>query len=275
MNQPLASPSLWNPGVSLGQPHTTASKPGAFEIKFLIEELLLEPLISTLATKMQADPHADPKTGGYSVEGIYFETHDRDVFRRIPGYSRRKFRIRRYSGGSAMFLERKSKRKGIVTKRRIQIESSELDKILTGVYEGPLDGLHEAEPSLEMLKPRTIDWFTRRIDKLKLHPTLCIAYDRVAFLQMDQQGPIRLTIDRGLRCCSLTDSQFPSQLAYRPFLGEKCVVEMKYRDAMPIGFREILEEFKLVSQPVSKFRNAIVVAGLAARIETPSAEGTC
>lgn len=274
LNQPLASPSLWNPAVSMGQPQTPASKPGAFEIKFLIEESLLEPLISTLATKMQADPHADPKTGGYSVEGIYFETQDRDVFRRIPGYSRRKFRIRRYAGGPNIFLERKSKRKGIVTKRRVQIESSELDKILAGTYKVPLDGLQEAGPSYETHKPPTIDWFTKRIDKLKLHPTLCIAYDRVAFLQMDQQSPIRLTIDRGMRCCSLTDKQFPSQLAYRPFLGEKCVVEMKYRDAMPNAFREILEEFKLVSQPVSKFRNAIVVAGLAAPIESPSAEGT-
>lgn len=235
---------------------------------------MLEPLISNLATKMQADPHADPKTGGYSVEGIYFETHDRDVFRRIPGYSRRKFRIRRYAGGPVIFLERKSKRKGIVTKRRVQIESSELDKILTGAYEVPLNGLQEAATSCETHKPQSIEWFTKRIEKLNLQPTLCIAYDRLAFLQMDQLGPIRLTIDRGLRCCSLTDSRFPSQFAYRPFLGEKCVVEMKYRDALPNAFRDILEEFKLVSQPVSKFRNAIVVAGLAAPIESPSAEGT-
>ena len=273
LNQPLASPSLWNPTLSLGQPQTTPSKPGAFEVKFLIEESTLERLISTLSARMQADPHSDPNTGGYSVEGIYFETTDRDVYRRKPGYSRKKFRIRRYAGGPNIFLERKSKRRGIVTKRRIQLESSDLDKILTRNYEALPDSLQEVKPLAEVRGQATIDWFTKRIDRLNLVPTLCIAYDRVAFLQMEQLGPIRLTIDRGLRCCSLKESQFPSQLAYETFLDRKCVVEMKYRDAMPNAFRGIIEEFMLVSQPVSKFRNAIVVAGLAPT-DIGSSEGT-
>lgn len=273
MNQPLASPSLWNPSLSLSQTQNAASKPGAFEIKFLIEESLLEPFVSTLATRMQLDPHADPQTGGYSVEGIYFETQGRDVYRRTPGYSRRKFRIRRYAKGPNVFLERKSKRRGVVTKRRIQLETFQLDKILNGVAEGAPDGLQVATQNEASKTQSEMGWFSKRIDKLKLRPMLCIAYDRVAYLQMEKSGPIRLTIDRGLSCCSLEQSQFPSQLDYRTFLDGKCVVEMKYREAMPNAFREIVEEFRLISQPVSKFRNAIVVAGLDAP-DHLSAEGT-
>ncbi len=274
MNQPLASPSLWNPTLSLGQPQTTPSKPGAFEIKFLIQESQLESFVSTLAARMQADPHSDPKTGGYAVEGIYFETLDRNVFRRIPGFSRRKFRIRRYAGGPNVFLERKSKRNGIVSKRRIQLESSELDRILNGTYLEQPVGLQVVRATSEPSTPTEFDWFAKRIVKRKLHPTLCIAYDRVAFLQMEPLGPIRLTIDRDLRCCSLRDQQFPSPSAYQSFLDEKCVVEMKYRETMPNVFRGIIEEFRLVSQPVSKFRNAIVVAGLSLPTDISSGEGT-
>ena len=209
---------------------------------------------------MQLDPHADPQTGGYSVEGIYFETLERDVYRRTPGYSRKKYRIRRYSQGSNVFLERKSKRKGIVTKRRLQLKTSDLAAILNGTYNGTWS-LSEAEHSNESSGPTEMAWFLKRIDRLKLQPTLCIAYDRVAFLQMENLGPIRLTIDRGLGCCLLNQSHFPCKSDYQSILEGKCVVELKYREALPTVFREFIEKFKLMSQPVSKFRNAIAVAG--------------
>ncbi len=222
---------------------------------------------------MQMDPHANPRTGGYHVEGIYFETLDRDVYRRSPGYSRRKFRIRRYSGGSTIFLERKSKRKGVVSKRRTQMESCDLANLLDQALDIHSNALSEVspEPELESNGKTEVDWFSKRIKRLRLRPMLCLNYDRIAFLQMDNLGPIRLTMDRALGCCILEQSQFPEKLAYQNILKGKCVIEMKYRESMPTVFREIIEEFKLVSQPVSKFRNAIVVAGLAT--DDPPSDG--
>ncbi len=222
---------------------------------------------------MQMDPHANPQTGGYTVEGIYFETLDRDVYRRSLGYSRRKFRIRRYSGGPTIFLERKSKRKGVVSKRRTQMESCELTNLLNQTLDINSNALPEVgpEPQLDSKGKTEVAWFSKRIKRLKLRPMLCLNYDRIAFLQMDNLGPIRLTVDRDLGCCTLEQSQFPEKLAYQKILEGKCVIEMKYRESVPTVFREIIEEFKLVSQPVSKFRNAIVVAGLAT--DDPPSEG--
>ncbi len=274
LNQPLASPSLWKPELSESQQQNRTSKPGAYEIKFLIQESILEQLIPSIAARMQLDPHANPQTGGYTVEGIYFETLDGDVYRRSPGYARRKFRIRRYSGGPNIFLERKSKRKGVVSKRRTQLETSELANLLDRTLGITSRALWDdsSEPPLELNRNTEVDWFSRRIKRLKLRPMLCLNYDRIAYLQMDKLGPIRLTIDRSLGCCTMEQSQFPEKLAYRKILEGKCVVEMKYRESIPTVFREVIDEFKLVSQPVSKFRNAIVVAGLAT--DEPPSEGT-
>ncbi len=273
MNQPLASPSLWRPKNDSSQTHSTPPKNGAFEIKFLVEESLVESLIPKVSEKMQLDPHADPKTGRYSVEGIYFETDQRDVYRRTPGYSRKKYRIRRYSEGPVVFLERKSKRDGIVSKRRLQLESSELTKVLKESYVIS-DRMPNAENLNESSGQSETTWFYKRLDRLKLRPTLCITYDRIAFLQMENSGPIRLTVDRSIGCCSLNQLHFPFRADYQSVLEGKCVIELKFRDVMPNNFREIIEEYKLISQPVSKFRKAMVVTGLACTIDQLPSEGT-
>lgn len=171
---------------------------------------------------MQVDSHADPVSGGYLVEGIYFETSERDVFQRNPGYARRKFRIRRYSGGSTIFLERKSKRNGIVSKRRIALDAAELPSTLLAVK--------SPDPSKESNEIVNLDWFARRIARRGLDPTICIRYDRIAYMQMENSGPIRLTIDRNLACTPFDGVQFPSKELYRPILSGHCVAEFKFRE---------------------------------------------
>ncbi len=225
---------------------------------------------------MQLDPHSNPETGGYSVEGIYFETASRDVFLRTPGYSRRKYRIRRYSQGPNVFLERKAKRNGIVTKRRIQIEETRLSEIPLmnnshTRYEGI--ALPNEVATKESNGQSDMSWFCKRIERRKLEPTLCIAYDRVAYLDSGSLGPIRLTIDRRLSCCAINQSSFPLTTNYQSILEDKCILEMKFRETLPTAFREIIDEFKLVSQPVSKFRSAVQACGLAPAVNQPTSEG--
>ena len=270
MNQPLASPSLWNPAASESQSRTGEVKLGAYEIKFLVDESLVEQLIPVVQTKMKPDSFADPKTGGYSVEGIYYETQELNVFNKTPGYSRKKFRIRRYSEGATLFLERKSKRKGIVTKRRIQLDANQLLEILQAI---PISESANT-PNSGASGDTELNWFARRLERLQLRPTLCIAYDRVAFLQMDQLGPIRLTIDRRVGCCRLNQLGFPDRSSYQKILEGKCIVELKYREALPNTFRQFIEDFQLRVQPVSKFRHGILATGLAWPQDRTDSEGT-
>ena len=269
LNQPLASPSLWNPALTENPLRSDTSKPGAYEIKFLIDESRMSQFIPVVESKMKRDSFADPKTGGYSVEGIYYETQDINVFDKTPGYSRKKFRIRRYAGGAALFLERKFKRKGIVTKRRIELDALQLVEMLqaTPRTEPNPEASSESSPQTEL------EWFVRRLDRRMLRPTLCIAYDRVAFLQMDHLGPIRLTIDRNVGCCKLNQLGFPDRSSYQGILEGKCIVELKYREAMPTTFRQFIDDFQLKVQPVSKFRHGMLATGLASPPVGDSSEG--
>ena len=238
-----------------------------------MDESLVEQLIPVVQTKMKLDSFADPKTGGYSVEGIYYETQELNVFNKTPGYSRKKFRIRRYSEGATLFLERKSKRRGIVTKRRIQLDANQLPEMLQTTSESE----SATTPNSDSSGPTELDWFARRLERLMLRPTLCIAYDRVAFLQMDQLGPIRLTIDRSVGCCKSNQLGFPDRSSYQRILDGKCIVELKYREALPNTFRQFIEDFQLKVQPVSKFRHGMVATGLASPQRHTDSEGaeTC
>ena len=251
------------------QSRAIESKPGAYEIKFLLDESLVSKLIPVVQSKMQLDSFADPKTGGYSVEGIYYETHELNVFNKSPGYSQKKFRLRSYSNGGTLFLERKSKRRGIVTKRRIQLEAHQLPEML--------EAKPRSEPHPGSSYQTELDWFVRRLDRQMLRPTLRIAYDRVAFLQMDQLGPIRLTIDRSVGCCKFDQMTFPDRSSYQSILDGMCVVEFKYREALPNTFRQFMEEFQLIAQPVSKFCHGMIATGLASFRKPNNSDGakTC
>jgi hypothetical protein len=270
LNSPLSSPSLWKPDASTSPSHFCKSDVGAFEIKFLVTEATAQSLLSVVRERMPLDPNANPTTGQYSVEGIYFETDNRDVFQRTPGYSRQKFRVRRYAGGQIIFVERKSKRNGLVSKRRVQIEPIELNQILNPVVSLPMgsdavssSSNEERSPSLEQsVDKNPTEWFTKRISKRKLQPTLCIAYERAAFLQMDALGPIRLTVDSDLKCCAFHQANFPESHVYQSFLNEMCIIEFKYREHIPTLFRNWIDEFQLAPQSVSKFRNALQNVGL-------------
>jgi hypothetical protein len=91
----------------------------AYELKFLVDEALAAEVERWARTHLKADPHGQPELGGaYRTTSLYFDTPEMDVYRRTPGYRRRKFRARRYGLTSWLYLERKWKAGDRVSKRR-------------------------------------------------------------------------------------------------------------------------------------------------------------
>ncbi len=267
MNQPLASPSLWTstPESKSGQ----NTRPGAFELKFPISQAVGSDLLEWVSKHMSIDPHSDPLTGGYLVEGIYLDTPELDVYKRSPRYARSKMRIRRYSGSNVQFLEQKSKRRGLVSKLRIpydresfeiayQEKRREVDRKVNN------EGGPEGDRQDDVVSPESppVQRFVRRIVKRRLYPTVLIRYQRTAFMQMDANGPIRLTIDRGIECGSVDGWAYPDQTEFRSVGLDGCVLELKYRDTLPNRFRELIEKFQLVPKSFSKYRSSIETMGL-------------
>jgi hypothetical protein len=84
---------------------------------------------------------------------------------------------------------------------------------------------------------------------------------------------VRLTLDEDLRVQPADAFRFRDAGDGVSMTGGLVVVEMKFRLEMPAALQELVEEFGLVQQPVSKYRLAADILGYAAEsVSTPPLE---
>jgi hypothetical protein len=234
---------------SHGDLDTTNLRPtvGAFEIKFVVE-IGQSVLIGEAAKRhLPVDPHAEQELGdGYRVSSLYFDTPELDVFHRNGFWQRSKFRLRRYGSSAIVFAERKTKRKGLVSKRRCELSDEELELLGRG----------------DCREDWTGAWYHQRLRARNLGPKMRIGYDRMALTDSNQFGPVRFTVDRNLACmpCDRYDMSAPGTL--KPILDGFAIIEMKFRESMPTYFRELMESFQLTPTSMSKYRTSVVECGL-------------
>lgn len=223
------------------------SREGAYEVKFLLDPAVAEEILARVRREMQPDPHADPsRVDGYLINSIYFDTAEFSVFRRLPGFRRRKFRIRRYGESEHVFLERKAKTRGVVRKRRTEIPERELDRVLAPTSEPAWSG----------------QWFQQRLAKRALRPMCQISYERVALVGNANDEPIRLTVDRNLICRPAEGIALGPLQQGESLLQDQRVLEMKFRTVLPPLFNSIVRDYQLTPGSVSKYRLGVVACGL-------------
>jgi hypothetical protein len=238
---------------------------GSYELKFLLADSLADVILGLARTCLAPDPHADQTLGdGYRVNSLYFDTADLDVYHRFGSFGRRKYRLRRYGSESRVFLERKSKSCGLVTKRRTAIPESEL-VLLDTFHHGPyvrenaelirVDGSHVHSDWSGW-------WFHRRLAKRQLEPKAQISYERVARMGITPEGVIRFTVDRHIRCRAASGLAVPSLADGTAILAGQSIVEFKFRVAMPALFKNLIHEFSLSPSSVSKYRLSVEESGL-------------
>ena len=214
----------------------------AFEMKFLISDEQARRLTDWVQTRWQPDPHGDPELeGAYHTTTLYCDTPGLTMFRRVPGYANRKFRLRRYGNESRIYLERKTKWGERVHKRRSSILEVELPRFNdTEIFLG--------WPGL---------WFRRRLHHHGLTPACQISYERLAFMK----SGIRLTMDRRLRCASARSWALQSGEEGLPILAGRVILEFKYAARLPVPCKELIELFNLTPSRVSKYRQGMEAWG--------------
>jgi len=239
------------------QVKTSTKSEGAYELKFLLDDLKADELLKRARLNLAADPHADRMLGDrYQITSLYFDTEDLAVHRGVGSYGRRKFRLRRYGAESKVFLERKAKSGGLVRKRRTSVPANEVATL--------------EHPNPDSTWPG--HWFHRRLTTLGLRPMCQVTYDRVARVGMASTGLIRFTVDRQIRC------RPAAGLACTPFidgldlLTGQSIVEFKFHVAMPTLFKTWIHELQLTPTPASKYRRSITACGLQSAI-SPDAAG--
>jgi VTC domain len=98
----------------------------------------------------------------------------------------------------------------------------------------------------------------------RLRPICQIAYQRIARVAGTQDGPIRLTLDRGIRAVPLQSVAFNELSPGMPVFDDQVIIEFKFRLGMPVFFKELVEQFGLNQKRISKYRMAAVALGLVA-----------
>ena len=226
----------------------------AYELKFLVPAPLAESALAWARRHLSPDPHVNAGHGdGYRVNSLYFDTSSLDVYQRHGSYGKAKYRVRRYGAEDGIFLERKLKSRGLVSKRRTRVPDHDI--VLLAMSDPTPDWVGH--------------WFRRRLHARRLFPQCQIRYQRVARVAVTPEGPVRLTLDRDI--CSFSTNQYQVHEAgsWIPLLPDKCILELKFRLGIPPLFKSLIEELGLTPVPVSKYRLSIQVSGLAPKPAEP------
>lgn len=216
-----------------------AVPPAAFEQKFLVTPEIAARVVAWARAGLRPDPHGDPASGDYLVTTLYLDTPDFAVFHRAPELHGAKYRIRRYGAEAVAWLEKKVRTGDRVQKRRLRVDLPEIARLGT---------------------PR---WFDEEVADLGLAPTCAVAYRRTAFLGSGDHGPFRLTLDHALEGMARRVWDLAAACDPRHALvPDRVVVELKFRDALPHLFKQLLAEVGLEPSSFSKYRRLAVAAGL-------------
>jgi hypothetical protein len=220
---------------------TRENRAFAAEIKFLVNSELAEEIRSWARSRLAPDPNAAGETfDTYCTSSLYFDTANFDMLHRNGSYGRCKYRIRRYGAGDIVFLERKLKTRGLVSKRRSMVPVADLAR------------LEEDEPDRSWAGY----WFHRRLIHRGFECVWQISYCRTARVASTPMGPIRMTLDRDVRVLPLDRPRFHAAGTGQPVGEHRSILELKYLHSLPALFKELIGEFRLVPHPVSKYRLA-------------------
>jgi hypothetical protein len=231
----------------------------AYEIKFVVPMAIAERAIAWARKNLSPDPHVGVNGNDcYHVNSLYFDTEALDVYRRNGSYGKAKYRVRRYGEDYNVFLERKLKSRGLVSKRRTRVADSDISYLANGYAPDEWSGY----------------WFRRRLSARQLRPRCQIKYQRVARVGSIPEGSLRLTVDKDICSFATENYQVNESGAWQPLLPERCILELKFRLGLPPLFKSLVEELGLIPQPVSKYRLSIQAFGLAPEalqpVETPT-----
>lgn len=226
---------------------STEKRDGAYEMKFILPAEAAETVLVWARKHLSPDPHGGTSNGdGYRVNSLYFDTPKLDVYQRNGSYGKAKYRVRRYGSEANIFLERKLKSRGLVSKRRTRIPDADIFRLVNG----------DATPDWIGY------WFRRRLLARRLFPKCQIRYQRVARVGETPEGPVRLTLDREVSAFPSKEYHVYEAGPWKPILPDQCILELKFRNGVPILFKSLIDELQLTAQPVSKYRLCIQAAGL-------------
>ncbi len=238
-------------------------RPLATELKFLIAAELAAEIRTWARQEMAPDPYAaGPHGDTYQTTTLYFDTPEFDVYHRRGSFGRSKYRVRQYGASDMVFLERKMRTRDRLAKRRTLVPIGDVSTLGGAVPDRAWSGA----------------WLHRRLLARALRPVCIVRYDRTARVAMSAAGPLRLTVDHGLRAQRAAGYRLDGLDAVpmtTDLLMGDMILELKFRQAVPALFKRLIETFALAPQKLSKYRTVAPALGLVPSAADAPAETSC
>lgn len=209
------------------------------EKKYMLDASKYHRLREKLEPYMEEDSY-----GLQTICNIYYDTPNYDLIRRSldkPVY-KEKFRLRSYGipqDDTIVFLEIKKKYRGIVNKRRVQMQLAEAYRYMN-------DGI---EPKEKNQIFEEIDFCKKRYE---LTRQTYIAYDRIA-MASKMEDEFRLTLDKNIRGRIVETGLEKGDMGELIMPADKYLMEIKIMGAVPVWFTEILSELEIYPTSFSKY----------------------
>lgn len=223
------------------------------ELKFYVSFDKLSALRKSIIPFMKHDEYCCERSDRqYIVRSIYFDTHDYEFYQeKLMGIKcRKKLRVRVYNYPSECkyaFLEIKNKREDIIRKERARIPLEHVSyfaedpSLLLNDNKGVSNG------------GKAIDKFLYFLYRKNLEPVVLVTYEREAFHGIDNPS-VRVTFDMNVRSHGYTG--FDDIFRDRDLVtvnSDSFVLEVKTYGNLPIWIRNIIRDYDLKLQSISKY----------------------
>lgn len=207
------------------------------EEKYLITEEKKTKLLNKISSHIECDDYFKS-----SIHNIYFDTDNNDLIINSleKPIFKDKFRIRSYKipkEDDEVFLEMKTKYKGVVGKRRIKLKLKDFYKYIN----------KEIKPKEQILKE--IMYYYNYYD---LKPAIYIAYDRESYKGKENKN-LRITFDSNLRS-RREKLKFVENVSMDNYFDKNIyIMEIKTVGSLPLWLVKTLSELEIMPTSFSKY----------------------
>ncbi len=237
-----------------------------FEFKYILGENLRDRIEKDIKHFATLDPYvASKEDRSYIVRSLYYDDQAfSNYHQKNDGLLKRaKFRLRTYTNNPEdsckTYLEIKGRYNSLVFKHRVGFNASVSSSTFAGC------GDITSEISATINQSPVAEQFRYELERKKLMPIMLIDYIRRPYISK-YDPEFRLTFDDHLHG-TITNRLFPDPTQDRRILPGYTVLEIKFRDRIPLWFHQIIKNYSLERKSISKVCKGMEVCNMVSCVD--------
>lgn len=229
-----------------------------YEFKYILTLAQADALRAELAAHMDIDPYSGQT--GYWINSLYYDSPDLEFFwAKIDGLRfRRKLRLRRYESADptlplpesahTVAVEIKQRVEQIVEKRRVFLNPRQATQLCQGT----------SVPAMDLQGQAVANEIVHLVQDKQLAPTCWVRYHRHALVGRTENPDLRITFDTELSSgIGRLDPEQPLPHMDYFLPPDRCILEVKVTNTMPLWVQSILQRHQCQLQRISKYCTSI------------------